>query len=360
MEERSRYVLWFQECDMDSVPVVGGKNASLGELLKAGIPVPPGFAITTETYNRFLDEGGIREEIHRLLKDVKADDVQTGEKASQVIRDMIEETPISTDLEDYIGEFYRRLSVRCHVPGVPSAVRSSATAEDLPGASFAGQQETFLWIRGVDNILTHVRKCWSSLFTPRAIAYRAKMGFPHDKVAISVGVQKMANSFTAGVMFTINPATGDPSTIVIDANWGFGESVVSGECTPDHFVVNKVTLEIIKRTISAKECLYTANVETQEVERHDIPTERRNTQCILDEDVIELAKIAKKIEKHYGKPMDIEWAVDKDLPAAGHVMIVQSRPETVWSQKKREPVLKPKASALEHIVAGLVAGKKLK
>lgn len=360
MQERSKFVLWFQECDLDTIPLVGGKNASLGELLKAGIPVPPGFAVTTETYDRFLDEGRIRDEILSLLKEAPPGDVEKGEKASRSVRKLIEATPLGVELEDYIGEFYRRLSVECHVPAVPAAVRSSATAEDLPGASFAGQQETYLWIRGVDDILKNVKKCWSSLFTPRAIAYRAKMGFPHDKVAISVGVQKMVSSWTAGVMFTLNPHTGDPSTIVIDANWGFGESVVSGECTPDNFVVNKVTLDIIKRKISPKECLYTANPETHSMERQEIPAERRMNQCILDDDVIELARIGKRIEKHYGKPMDIEWAIDKDLPAAGRVMIVQSRPETVWSRKKGQPVVKPKASALEHIVAGLVSGKKLR
>ena len=358
MGERSSYVLWFQECDLSSIPLVGGKNASLGELLKADIPVPPGFALITEAYDRFLEESGIKKDILHALKDIREEDVATVETASQAIREMIEKTPINTELEDYIGEFYRQLSVECHVPAVPVAVRSSATAEDLPGASFAGQQETFLWIRGVDEVLTHIRKCWSSLFTPRAITYRVKMGFPHEKVSISVGIQKMVNSWTAGVMFTLNPATGDPSTVSIDANWGFGESVVSGECTPDYFLVNKVTMEIVKKNISPKECIYTTNPETQSVERHEIPPERRNNQCIVDEDVIELARVGVLIEKHYGKPMDIEWAIDKDMPATPRVMIVQSRPETVWSQKKAGPQVKPQVSTLQYITASLKPDKK--
>jgi pyruvate,water dikinase len=337
---------------------VGGKNASLGELLKANISVPPGFALTTKVYDRFLDEGGIKEDIFRILKEVREEDVAKVERASQSIREMIEKTPISTELEDYVGEFYRQLSAECHVPAVPVAVRSSATAEDLPDASFAGQQETFLWIRGVDEVLTHIRKCWSSLFTPRAITYRVKMGFPHDKVSISVGIQKMVNSWTAGVMFTLNPATGDPSTISIDANWGFGESVVSGECTPDYFLVNKVSMEIVKKNISPKECIYTVNPETHSVERHEIPPERSQNQCIVDGDVIELAKLGVLIEKYYGKPMDIEWAIDKDMPGAGRVMIVQSRPETVWSQKKAGPQVKPKVSTLQFITASLKSDKK--
>ncbi|MDM8554891.1 PEP/pyruvate-binding domain-containing protein [Desulfococcaceae bacterium HSG7] len=360
MDARAQYIRWFEECDLNDVPTVGGKNASLGELLKADIPVPPGFAVTTELYHRFLDEGNLKQSILNQIDKIQSDNTQSGEAASRTIRAMIEETPVSLEIEDYIAEFYRRLSKQSHIPAVPAAVRSSATAEDLPDASFAGQQDTFLWIRGMDNIIQRVRQCWSSLFTARAIAYRNKMGFPHDLVAISVGIQKMVNSWTAGVMFTINPATGDPSVIVIDANWGFGESVVSGECTPDNFVVNKVTFEIIKKNISAKECLYTTNPETHSVERQAIPAERSKNQCIIDRDVIELARIGKRIEKHYGKPMDIEWAIDKDLPAVGRVLIVQSRPETVWSVKKAEPVVKPRSSALEHIVAGLMAGKKIK
>ncbi len=359
MEKRYDYVLWFEECDLESIPIVGGKNASLGELLKAKIPVPPGFAITTKAYNLFIKQGNIKREIFKALESVNNEDVASGEKASKTIRALIESTPMNDDLQDYIGEFYRRLSKRSNVPAVPAAVRSSATAEDLPGASFAGQQDTFLWIRGVDDILKHVKKCWSSLFTARAIYYRTKMGFPHDQVEISVGVQKMANAWTAGVMFTLNPATGDRSTVAIDANWGFGESVVSGECTPDNFIINKITDEVIKKSISHKTILYTRDPESHCVIKQDVPAERADIQCLVDKDAIALAKIGQQIEKHYGKPMDIEWAVDKDTPGKAKVMILQSRPETVWSDKKIEPVMKARSSALEHICAGLVTGRKL-
>jgi pyruvate, water dikinase len=359
MKSRQEYVLWFEECDLQSIPLVGGKNASLGELFKAGIPVPPGYAVTTKAYNLFLEQGKIKKKIFDALKSVTTDDVASGEKASKKIRAIIENTSMGDDLEDYIAEFYRRLSKKSNIPAVPVAVRSSATAEDLPGASFAGQQDTFLWIRGVDDIFKHVKKCWSSLFTARAIYYRTKMGFSHEQVEISVGVQKMANAWTAGVMFTLNPATGDTSAIAIDANWGFGESVVSGECTPDNFIINKITDEIIKKQVSHKTILYTRDPETHSVKKQDVPEERKDIQCVVDKDAIELSKIGKRIEKHYGKAMDIEWAIDKDTPGKAKIMILQSRPETVWSGKKVKPIMKARSSALAHICAGLVAGKKV-
>ena len=237
----------------------------------------------------------------------------------------------------------------------------SATAEDLPGASFAGQQDTYLWIRGVDDLLLHARRCISSLFTARAIAYRIRMGFPHEDVALSVGFQKMANSYTAGVMFTMNPANGDRSVIAIDSNFGFGESVVSGEVTPDHFVVNKVALDILERTICSKEITYTVDAKTQKSVKIETPYERQNVQSLIDEEIIELARMGKAIEKHYGRPMDIEWAVDKDLPAGGNIFILQARPETVWSAKREaDAAAAPKAtSAMDYILSSLLTGKKV-
>jgi len=239
------------------------------------------------------------------------------------------------------------------------AVRSSATAEDLPGASFAGQQDTYLWIRGVDEVLHHMRRCISSLYTGRAIAYRANKGFGEDTLAISVGVQKMANAYTAGVMFTIHPASGDRSVIVIDSNFGFGESVVSGEVTPDHFVVNKVTLDIIDRTISQKLICITVDRKAQASQAIEVPFERQKVQSLIDDEITELAWMGKKIEKHYGRLMDIEWAIDKDLPAGGNIFILQARPETIWSNKQQAPVSTGSASAMDYIVANMIAGKRL-
>jgi len=355
----SRYVLAFEECDLSMVNRVGGKCASLGELLKARIPVPPGFAITTEAYDRFMEENGLTDKVLNRVKGLDASMVEETQRASEDVRSWMEAGAISEALEDIIAESYRVLSRRTRTPALPVAVRSSATAEDLPDASFAGQQETFLWTRGVDDLMDRVKKCWSSLFTPRAISYRIRMGFDHAQVKLSVAVQKMVRSFTAGVMFTINPATGDPATIVIDSNWGYGESVVSGEVTPDQFHVNKITMEVTKKTISEKAIYYTTDPETDEVKKLELAPERRSAQSLLDAEIAELAELAKRIEKHYGKAMDIEWAAEKSLPFKGDVYIVQSRPETVWSQKKREPVEQPRARAIDHILAGLLKERKV-
>ncbi len=352
-------VCWFEEVNKDSVPLVGGKCSSLGELINAGVRVPPGFALTTHGYAQFMRDAGIQSEVNGLLDGLDHQDMDKLEDASRTIREMIESRPISIELEDLIAESYRKLSVRSCIPAVPVAVRSSATAEDLPGASFAGQQDTYLWVRGVDSVMHHVRRCISSLYTGRAIAYRMKMGFPHEQVAISVGIQKMANSFTAGVMFTIHPTNGDRSVIVIDSNFGFGESVVSGEVTPDHFVVNKVALDILERTISNKTVAYTVDRKEQKSIATEVPFERQNVQSIIDDEITELAWMGKQIEKHYGRPMDIEWAIDKDLPAGGNIFILQARPETIWSDKPKAPATSAATSAMDYIVSSLIAGKRL-
>lgn len=352
-------ICWFEACRKDSVPLVGGKCASLGELINAGVRVPPGFALTTEGYRRFMAQKQIDREVQALLAGIDKQDIDALERASGQIRSAIEDQPFSLEMEDAIAEFYRKLALRCAVPAVPVAVRSSATAEDLPGASFAGQQDTYLWIRGIDEVLQHMRCCISSLYTARALAYRANRGFAERAVAISVGVQKMANSFTAGVMFTVHPANGDRSVIVIDSNFGFGESVVSGEVTPDHFVVNKVTLDIIDRTISQKHICYTVDWKTQTSQAMEVPFERQNVQSLIDDEITELAWMGKQIEKHYGRPMDIEWAVDKDLPAGGNIYILQARPETAWSEKRQTPIGSAGASAMDYILAGMLTGRKI-
>ena len=356
---RAPLVCWFEDCRRDAVALVGGKCASLGELIHAGVRVPPGFALTTEGFRRFMADGDLAGEVRALLAQADVHDLAALERSSEHIRALIEAQPFSLQIEDQVAECYRKLALRACMPALPVAVRSSATAEDLEGASFAGQQDTYLWVRGIDEVLLHMRRCISSLYTARAIAYRANKGFDDASLAISVGVQKMANAFTAGVMFTIHPANGDRSVIVIDSNFGFGESVVSGQVTPDHFVVNKITLDIIERIVSTKQMFYTVDAKTQTSQAVEMPFERQNVQSLVDDEITELAWLGKRVEKHYGCAMDVEWAVDKDLPAGGNIFILQARPETVWSAKSQAPVAAAGGSAMDYILSGMLAGKKV-
>ncbi len=333
-----RYILGFEEINKSSLPVVGGKNASLGEMLRAGISVPPGFALTTDSYLEFITKAGLKKDISKILSGVHPEDTNSLNEASTQIRRLIEQVSMPPPIAQAIGEAYNSLCKRCEVHEIPVAVRSSATAEDLPTASFAGQQETYLWVKGIGEIITRVKSCWASLFTPRAISYRVKMNFPHEKVLISVGIQKIVDARSAGVMFTLNPVNGDPSKVVIEGSWGLGETVVSGAVNPDKFVVDKVVFEINERFISSKqiECKYE---EERGIIHSDVPLTQQNIPCLEDKEVIELVKIAKQIEEHYGSPQDIEWAVEKDKPFPHNIFILQSRPETVWSQREKAPVL---------------------
>ena len=359
MGEAQPMVMWFQDCRTDALPLVGGKCASLGELIHAGVRVPPGFALTTHAFRAFMREGDLAGDVAAAVERVDPHDTGALEAASGEIRRRIEQAPLPVEMEDAIAEHYRKLSVQCCLPATPVAVRSSATAEDLPGASFAGQQDTYLWIRGVDDLLERTKRCISSLYTARAIAYRARNGFRHGDVAIAVGVQKMANAYCAGVMFTLNPSNGDRSSIVIDSNFGFGESVVSGEVTPDHFVVNKVSLEIVERTVSTKTVAHILDSKAQRTIAQDVPPERQTVQSLIDDEITELAWMGKQIEKHYGRPMDIEWAVDKRLPAGGNIFILQARPETVWSSRSDAATRDGPRNALDYIVATMMQGQRV-
>ena len=359
-------VIWFENLRKTDIPSVGGKNANLGEMINVGIPVPPGFAITAYSYKKFIEKSGISEKIYEIIKETVKDlnDPKQYEEASKKIRELIEATPMPKDIGGAIRSAYEELCRKLGLSDVFVAVRSSATAEDLPDASFAGQQETFLNVRGVRHLLENTVKCWSSLFTTRAIFYRTEKGFAHEKVFISVGVQKMVNSKAAGVIFTINPVTGDPSQIVIEGNYGLGESVVSGAVTPDDFVVDKNTLKIIERRIAKKTVQYLRDPDTGKTVHLDVPVEKQEQPCLNDEEIIKLAELAKRIEQHYGKAQDIEWAIDSDLSFPDNIFIVQSRPETVWSLKLAEKPTKAEAEGmkpaemLKVIVKGSPAGKR--
>ena len=363
-DEKKELVSWFETLRVTDIPVVGGKNASLGEMINAGLPVPPGFAVTAYSYEKFINETRIVDKIYEVINAVITDknDPKLYDVASKRIRELIEKTPIPKEIEIAIRTAYKEMNKRLNLKDSFVAVRSSATAEDLPDASFAGQQETFLNIHGADDLMDKVRKCWSSLFTPRAIFYRNEKGFAHEKVFISVGVQKMVNSRAAGVMFTINPVTGETNEIMIEGNFGLGETVVSGIVNPDNLLVDKNTTTIKERRIAKKTVMYVRDPKTGSTIHLDVPEDKQKLQCVSDEEVLKLAELAKRIERHYGKAMDIEWAIDQDLPFPGNIFIVQARPETVWGSKlvgAPEKAEEGKGEEqLKVVVRGISAGRK--
>ncbi|MGD8371611.1 MAG: phosphoenolpyruvate synthase [Syntrophobacterales bacterium] len=342
-------IIWLEDLRKGDIPLVGGKNANLGELLgEIGAPVPPGFAITAKMYREFMEEAGLGEQVDEVLKDLDTSNLSALLKASEKIRETIEATPIPESVSSQILEAYEKLAKRCGKPDVLVAVRSSATAEDLPDASFAGQQDTFLNV-GPEDLAERVRACWSSLFTSRAISYRQEKGFQHEDVLISVAVMEMVQARSSGVTFTIEPVSGETNKVIINAAWGLGEAVVSGRVTPDEYVIAKDSLEIIERHVAVKKekCVRRPEGDTDYV---DVPEDLQGVPALTDEEVIRLTEEAKNIEAHYGVPQDIEWAIDDD----GELFILQARPETVHSQEApMETVAAPEAEGKEIILKGL-------
>lgn len=352
---QSDYVVWFDEYQADDRDRVGGKCASLGVMMEAGLPVPPGFAITVDAYDTLRSHHDLVDFVHETLEALDTDSPRWLERASQQIRSRIEAVPLPADVEAEIRAHYAALCEHCGVEEVPVAVRSSATAEDLPDASFAGQQDTYLWVAGADDVVDNVRRCWSSLYTARAMSYRHERGHEHDTLSMSVGIQKMVEPKAAGVAFTLNPSDGDRSQIAIDACWGFGEAVVSGEVTPDNFMVDKVMFEITSRTISPKQVEYRLNSSGVEKVQLDPDDEHVTACCLTDDEIKAVARFAKRAEQHYGRPQDIEWAVDRHLPDGENIVLLQSRPETVWSNKPRRRVSETAKTGVSGIVSTLVS-----
>jgi pyruvate,water dikinase len=326
-----KYILWFDECDLHCVREVGGKAANLGEMVRAGIRVPPGFAVTKDAYQMSVVQDVTWNDIEGVLNGFNPEDLDQVASAGKSVRELIHQVPLPLEIEECIRNAYAKLSDTCGGGEIPVAVRSSATAEDLAGASFAGQQETFLWVRGADEVVRKTVDCWVSLFTDRAISYRAKMGFPGAGLAIAVAIQEMVSAKSAGVMFTIDPITGDPNHIVIEANWGLGESIVQGMVTPDHFEVDKVTGEILKRQIGDKTQHVTPDEHGTRIEM--VPRELQEMLCLTDEEIMELKHLGVTVEQHYGAPEDIEWAIDTRIPFPGNVFLLQARPVTVVGRK---------------------------
>ncbi len=357
-----RFIKWFEELSKKDVPLVGGKGANLGELTRAGIPVPPGFCVTAEAYKYFVEnvrvEDGrtLQEWIMDIISKTNVDDSKQLQENTAKIREKIISLPMPEEIASEIEDAYKKLSQRFGKEAVYVAVRSSATAEDLPEASFAGQQETYLDVYGVEDVIDKVKKCWASLWTARATFYRAKQGFDHSKVYLSAVVQKMVNSEKSGVMFTANPVTNDRNEIMINASWGLGEAVVSGAVTPDEYIVEKGTWRIKEKFIAKKEVMVVRNPETGKgtvlVKVADyLGPEYVEKQVLTDDQIIEVAKMGARIEEHYGWPQDIEWAYDKD---DGKLYIVQSRPITTLKEEKSEEGVEMTEEA-EVILKGLGA-----
>jgi len=355
-------MLWFDEIGKEDVPLVGGKSASLGEMTsKTKVPIPYGFALTAEAYRLFLRKNGLDRKIADALKPLlDPNDTVTLQKVGAQIRKMINSAPVPKELEKVIVDAYHELASREKVKNPFVAIRSSATAEDLPDASFAGQQETYLNISGASQVVEKVRECFASLFTDRAIFYRVQKGFDHLSIALSAIVQMMCYSESSGVIFTIDPTNGDDSVVMIEANYGLGEYVVQGRVTPDDYYVDKKTLRITRKNIPTKTVMLVQKPEGG-TEDKPVPDALKNRQVITDDEVIDLAKYALTIEQHYGRPMDIEWGLDKQT---GKLLILQARPETVWSLKKgpleqKAAVVTERKILVKGLPAspGLVAGK---
>ncbi len=323
-------IMWFSDLDKSDVGIAGGKGANLGELVRAGLPIPPGFVVTAGMYNKFLRKSGINGEIMGMLKKTNVDDSKALQRSSKKIRHIIRKTGMPEGIKSEILRHYKKL---CNSGGKSSlvAIRSSATAEDLPGASFAGQQDTFLNVGG-DDVAEKVQECWSSLYTPRAIFYREKKGFNHEDVSIAVVVQRMINADKSGVMFTVHPATGEKEKLIIEAGWGLGEGVVSGAVTPDHYVVDKRTGEVIDKEIMRKEIMYVRSSIAGGTETRKVPADKAEEQVLTESEIKKLADLGKLVEEHYDFPQDIEWAIE-----GGELYLLQSRPITVfYGEEKAE------------------------
>jgi pyruvate,water dikinase len=339
----SENVSWFADISLRDRPAVGGKGGSLGELTHAGIAVPPGFVVRTSAFDRFLSALENQEPIRPRVETLQEHELEGIKSLSGELRARFENAPLPDELQTEIAAAQAEL---CRdAQDSPLAIRSSATTEDAEDASFAGLQDTYLWITGAQAALHSVRSCWASLYSVPSIAYRRKHGIPEARVSMAVVVQRMVDARSSGVMFTRSPLTGDRSVITIEGAWGLGSAVVSGEVTPDRFVIAKITGEISVREIRDKHVRH-APAPTGGTEELENPEDLRLAPSISDAEIAALRDIARQVERHYGRPQDIEWAIDR----SGKIFLLQSRPETVWSARDHAPVAKPEANPLRHVM----------
>ncbi len=328
----------------------GGKSASLGELLRAGIPVPPGFALSTAAFDAFLDSSGLAHRTAAALAGVGAGDVDALARASHVIAEAMRSAPVPDAVRDEVAARSAALPETAPTERPPVAVRSSALGEDSSEATFAGQQDTYLWVRGVDDICTAVRDCWASLYNTQAIAYRARLGgSAAQRPAMGVTVQLMVDAAVSGVMFTCNPVTGDPSMVAVNASWGLGLAVVGGEVTPDDYLVSKVTREVVREHVHDKEIEYVPAPGGRGTVEVPVDTDRRTAPCLDAEQLGALVELSRRVERHFGGHQDVEWAIDR----GGALYVLQSRPVTALPKKKTATA---PASAMSLVMQKFGAG----
>jgi pyruvate,water dikinase len=321
----------------------GGKSANLGELLSIGLRVPAGFAVAASAFRSFVAETGLEGTIGRALERAASGDVDDGAAASKTIGEAMRFAPLPDAVREELVVRYDEL-VRESGGDPPVAVRSSALGEDSDEATFAGQQESFLWVRGLEQVCDAVRDCWASLYTPRAISYRAARGVGGEAPAMGVTVQEMVDAEVSGVLFTCNPVSGDPSMVAIEASWGLGLAVVGGETTPDDFLVSKVTGEVVRRTINAKEVEYVPDAGGRGTVRVEVPAKRRGEACLNEEHLAALVDLARRIERHFGSHQDVEWAIARDRTLPDALVVLQARPVTTVPE--RTPTLSGSALSL--------------
>jgi phosphoenolpyruvate synthase/pyruvate phosphate dikinase len=333
---------------------VGGKGANLGELTQAGINVPPGFVVTTVAFERFITAMDADGSIRKVIASLDPNDLPAISAATAKVRERLETVALPDDICEVISTAHGGLAGDDR--RAPVAVRSSATSGDSAAASFAGLQDTYLWVRGAEAVLHSVRSCWASLYSTESVSYRLRLKLPEQNVAMGVVVQRMVESLCSGVMFTRSPTTGDRSVIAIEGSWGLGSCIVSGEVTPDKFVVSKVTGDVSKRTLSEKLVQHVPQAQADGVRVEAVPADRQTTPCLNDEEIMALVDIGKRVERHYGSPQDIEWAVGPGHAAGKGIYILQSRPETVWASREAQPVAAPKARPFDHVLA-LLSGR---
>lgn len=334
---------WFAHIGLTDRPTVGGKGGSLGELTQAGIPVPGGFVIRTAAFENFIDALEQQAPLRPRVEALAPDDLEGITRTAEELRARVASAPLPDALRAELSDALKVLWAG--EERAPLAVRSSATTEDAEDASFAGLQDTYLWVLGARDIELRLRDCWASLYTVPSIAYRRRRGLPESGVAMAVVIQRMVEARVAGVMFTRSPTTGDRSVITIEAAWGLGSAVVSGEVTPDRFVAGKITGEISVRDIRDKHVRHVPQPGGG-VREEETPQDLREAPCLTDEEIQRLRELGRRIERHYGRPQDIEWALDQQ----GELRILQSRPETVWSAREPAPVAEVKDNPLLHVM----------